>query len=400
MELVKEFPNIKFACKECTDRIFEENFNKDEILTEESMVINGDTNFRILSYCTKCFKPQKIRTRRRFNFIKTGKGRGSLCYNCSQKKKNDISIKMQTKPGNCSICGIYSTRRNIAGVGLDNCNFSSINIKKAVNFISTDIPCDEKCNKYKSCEKNFPRNIYGFCYYSSNKHSNNSVYKRDDSGRIIGVLKDSSRIVPDFILNSSYFKIEDKVTTIDNVAVKVYLNGIDVKTISENEFKTLAFNSNYLRDNDSLIESVKLNDGWIPLEEVYQILPDDDSFLISEGFVKVSTGLTQNSEIFLNKNGFDQFLTDNFGLYICYCKAFNNSKIACVCKTNTRESDINFNTKRDGACRELIRTTPGLDWDKTCVYIKAITEEDYLANGFYGESATEEYIHDKYNLFY
>lgn len=77
--------------------------------------------------------------------------------------KLNISIKIQTKPGNCSICGIYSNRHNIAGVGLDNCKCSSINIKKTTSFITTDIPCSVKCDKYENREKNFLRNIYGFC---------------------------------------------------------------------------------------------------------------------------------------------------------------------------------------------------------------------------------------------
>lgn len=96
LELVKNFPNIKYACKKCTNEILDKNFNDSEILTEELMTIDGDTHFRILSYCTSCFKPQKVRIERRLGFVKNGKGRGSLCYNCSQKK-NPISL-LKCKP--------------------------------------------------------------------------------------------------------------------------------------------------------------------------------------------------------------------------------------------------------------------------------------------------------------
>ena len=180
LELALNFPELKFACYNCSNKIIESNLNSDEILTEENITV--DSHFRILSYCVDCNKIQKVRIERRFKFIKNQENRGGLCYNCSQKMKNNKSIQIQTKEGNCSICGIWSQKRNIAGVGLDNCSCSSINVKKATNFISTDIKCSNDCQYFNSCiNKDLnKRNIYGHCYNSFNRNQGvYPVFKKD-----------------------------------------------------------------------------------------------------------------------------------------------------------------------------------------------------------------------------
>lgn len=156
--------------------------------------------------------------------------------------------------------------------------------------------------------------------------------------------------------------------------------------------------SAYKRDENGNITHI--NDKNI--DEVYSILPKCNILNNIEGFF-VSTGRTQNSKTWQNKEAFDQYLINmNIG-WFCYIKFYidkdDNVKPLVVGKTGTKLvsntiNDICFSywDTNKGPARQFLKDR-NVDWDKTKVFIiPCNTEIEALEK--------EKELKEKFNLFY
>lgn len=110
--------NLKYSCKDCTNKLLESgiNHNHYNILTENK--INTNPHLEILSYCSNC---DTIVIRRYSKEFVENINDSKNIYKCKKCLAKERSINKK-KQGYCTICGIFNKERDAFGRGISECN--------------------------------------------------------------------------------------------------------------------------------------------------------------------------------------------------------------------------------------------------------------------------------------